>query len=266
MKLPRQHRPRKVRETKPDAVPRLGLARVLSKWGLCSRTVAAQWIRAGRVAVDGRIVRDPEAPQRGLDLWISIDGIPQQRARRQVLMLHKKRGVVVSRSDERGRPTVFADIPQEPWLAPIGRLDRASSGLLLFSNDPIWSQRLLDPAGHLPKTYRVQIRPPLAAEALHHIATASVLDGRPCLPMEVRAVACGGKTQWLEFVLQEGRNRQIRRLLEAQGVEVLRLIRIAFGSVILGDLAPGSWRWLSEAEITALESMGNDELRKTYDT
>mgnify|MGYP001626166086 FL=1 len=264
MKTPSQHRPRKARETKPDHPPRLGLARVLSKWGLCSRTVAAQWIRAGRVAVDGRIVRDPEAPQPGLEIHIAIDGIVQQRAQRRVLMLHKKRGIVVSRADEHGRPTVFADLPQESWLAPVGRLDRASSGLLLFSNDPAWNQRLLDPAGHLAKTYRGQIRPPLPADVLHNIATASVLDGRPCLPMEVRAVACGGKTQWLEFVLREGRNRQIRRLLTAREVEVLRLIRIAFGPLSLGDLTPGSWRWLSDAEIAELETALVSSASNTY--
>jgi len=254
MKTPNQHRPRKARETKPAGPPRLGLARVLSKWGICSRTVAAQWIRAGRVQVDGRIVRDPEAPQPGLDVRIVIDGIVQTRARRQVLMLHKQRGMVVSRNDEQGRRTVYADLPQDTWLAPVGRLDRASSGLLLFSNDPAWNQKLLDPAGHLAKTYRVQIRPPLPLETLPSIATESVLDGRPCLPMEVRALNSGGKTQWLEFVLREGRNRQIRRLLAARGVEVLRLIRIAFGPLVLGELSPGRWRWLDAAEIADLEA------------
>ncbi|WP_414041976.1 pseudouridine synthase [Acidithiobacillus sp. M4-SHS-6] len=168
-------------------------------------------------------------------------------------MLHKPRGIVSTRADEKGRPTVYDFLPSEQWLAPIGRLDQASSGLLLFSNDPAWAQQLLDPGQHIPKTYHVQIRPPLSPDILQHMARHSVLDGRPCLPMQIRELRCGGKTQWLEFTLEEGRNRQIRRLLQAVDAQVLRLIRVSMGNLTLGNLASGQWRWLQPDEEALLQ-------------
>ncbi|PKY10758.1 pseudouridine synthase [Acidithiobacillus marinus] len=242
-------------DTKPGnhEEPYHGLARLLSKAGLCSRTVAAAWIRAGRVGVDGQKILDPEARFPSRHAQITVDGQPLLQPERQVLMLHKPRGVVSTRSDEKGRPTVYNLLPAEPWLAPVGRLDQASSGLLLFSNDPAWAQQLLDPQQHLVKTYHVQIRPPLAPEILQHMARHSVLDDRPCLPMQIRELRCGGKTQWLEFMLAEGRNRQIRRLLQAVDAEVLRLIRVSMGQLILGDLASGQWRWLQPDEEALLQ-------------
>lgn len=233
--------------------PHHGLARLLSKAGLCSRTVAAAWIRAGRVLVNEQQVLDPEARFSPRHAQITVDGRPLEQPVRQVLMLHKPRGMVSTRADEKGRPTVYDLLPTEPWLAPVGRLDQASSGLLLFSNDPAWAQQLLDPQQHLAKTYHVQIRPPLAPEILQHMARHSVLDNRPCLPMLIHELRCGGKTQWLEFILEEGRNRQIRRLLQEVDTEVLRLIRISIGHLTLGDLASGQWRWLQPDEEALLQ-------------
>jgi 23S rRNA pseudouridine2605 synthase len=167
-------------------------------------------------------------------------------------MLHKPRTYLVTRCDDRGRPTIYDLLPVDDWLAPIGRLDQASSGLLLLSNDPAWGQQILDPERHLRKRYHVQIRPSLATERLAFLAAGPELAGVRYRPMEIRELRCGGKTQWLEFVLQEGKNRQIRRLLESQGCEVLRLIRVAIGPLLLGDLRAGQWRELTSEEINAL--------------
>lgn len=224
------------------------LARILSKRGLASRTEAAEWIAAGRVRIDGEVIWDPEQrfPLNGIR--VHIDDQDQASAPPSYLMLHKARGYITTHRDEQGRPTVYDLIPSEPWLIPVGRLDQASEGLLLFSNDTLWTQRLLDPASHVAKTYHVQIRPPLDGASLEMLAAGPLLDGQRCLPMGVRELRCGGKTQWLEMVLQEGRNRQIRRLLAAQGVTVLRLLRVAIGGLRLGDLRAGQWRWLDARE------------------
>ncbi|MDA8115560.1 MAG: pseudouridine synthase [Acidithiobacillus sp.] len=245
MKYPSNHSPKSGQN---QSAPSFGLARILSKAGLCSRTVAAEWIRAGRVEVDGCRIHDPEARFALSGPKICVDGIEVTASARQVLLLHKPRGVLTTRQDEKGRATVYDLLPKSPWLAPVGRLDQASSGLLLFSNDPYWAQQLLDPDQHVAKTYHVQIRPPLSASAAAQLAAGSVLDGEHCLPMQIRELRCGGKTQWLEFILQEGRNRQIRRLLAACDREVLRLIRVAVGNLPLGELRPGEWRWLRSDE------------------
>ncbi|MBU2833094.1 pseudouridine synthase [Acidithiobacillus ferriphilus] len=245
MKCPSNHSPKPGQN---QSAPGFGLARILSKTGLCSRTVAAEWIRAGRVEVDGRRVHDPEARFALSGPKICVDGIEVTASTRRVLLLHKPRGVLSTRRDEKGRATVYDLLPKSPWLAPVGRLDQASSGLLLFSNDPHWAQQLLDPDQHVAKTYHVQIRPPLSASAAAQLATNPTLDGKPCLPLRIRELRCGGKTQWLEFILQEGRNRQIRRLLAASDTEVLRLLRVAVGNLPLGALRPGEWRWLRSDE------------------
>lgn len=255
MKYPYKHSSKRSlnpSDTRPGEI-RHELARLLSKAGLCSRSMAADWIRAGKVTVNGQIIYEPEARFSLRDARISVAGQRLTGQARKVLMLHKPRGVVSTRADERGRPTVYDLLPSDHWLAPIGRLDQASSGLLLFSNDPEWAQILLNPDQHVSKTYHVQIRPPLPAEVFRHIAQHSSLDGKPCLPMQIRELRCGGKTQWLEIVLQEGRNRQIRRLLQGADAEVLRLVRVAIGDLPLGNLASGQWRWLSPEEERLLE-------------
>ncbi|WP_123104719.1 pseudouridine synthase [Acidithiobacillus sulfuriphilus] len=229
------------------------LERILSKRGLASRSEAAEWIAAGRVRVDGEVIRDPERRFPLTGIRLHIDDQDRGSAPRCCLMLHKARGYVTTHRDEHGRPTVYDLIPGEPWLIPVGRLDQASEGLLLFSNDTLWAQRLLDPASHVAKTYHVQVRPPLDAASREVLAAGPLLDGRPCLPMGVRELRCGGKTQWLEMVLREGRNRQIRRLLAARGVTVLRLLRVAIGGLSLGDLRAGQWRWLDAGEQTLVK-------------
>ncbi|MCE5394074.1 MAG: rRNA pseudouridine synthase [Acidithiobacillus sp.] len=234
-------------------VARYGLARILSKRGYCSRTQAEILVRAGRVRVGSRVITDPEEgfPLEVEEIW--IDGQLLARPARRVLLLHKPRGLLVTRQDERGRPTIFTLLPQDGWFAPVGRLDQASSGLLLCSNDPAWAQQILDPAQHLEKTYHVQVRPPLSSVDRHSLAAGPTVEGVSYLPMKIRELRSGGRTQWLEFRLREGKNRQIRRLLASRDRQVLRLIRVAIGPVVLGDLPVGAWRWLEDTEIQALE-------------
>jgi len=233
---------------------RHGVARVISKLGWGSRTQAAQWVREGRVRVNGRVVHNAELPVRqGLDR-IDIDGQEPAPARHVALMLNKPSGLVTTVKDERGRATVYSCFAGAalPWLAPIGRLDKASEGLLLFSNDPAWAARITDPRTGPPKTYHVQIdRLPDAAllAALEH---GAVSNGERLKARSARCLRRGDKNSWLEIVLDEGRNRQIRRLLEALDVSVLRLVRVAIGSLSLGALTKGQWRMLTQKEMDSL--------------
>jgi 23S rRNA pseudouridine2605 synthase len=247
-------RSRRNASAEPPRVRRLGVARVLSKRGLCSRTQAAAWVAAGRVRVNGRVVHDPEAPVRdGVDR-VEVDGQAAAAAGRVVVMLNKPRGLVTTARDERGRDTVYAclDDPSLPWLAPVGRLDKASEGLLLFANDSEWAAGVASPDTGPPKTYHVQIdRVP--DDALLSALTRGVVDDGETL--RARSATClrsGAKHAWLEIVLDEGRNRQIRRLLAALDVAVLRLVRVAIGPLVLGTLPKGRWRRLTAAEADAL--------------
>ena len=235
-------------------MPRHGLARVLTKRGLCSRTEAARWIAAGRVAVDGSVVRDPEWPVAGDHVRIDIDGAAPAVADRRYIALNKPRGLVTSTSDERGRDTVYRclDDPALPWLAPVGRLDRASEGLLLFCNDPAWAARLTDPSTGPDKTYHVQVDAIPDAALLAAMAEGVDADGERLRAKSVRLLRAGSRNAWLEIVLDEGRNRQIRRLLAAFDIGVLRLVRVAIGDLVLGELPKGGWRDLTADEVSRL--------------
>jgi 23S rRNA pseudouridine2605 synthase len=241
--------------------PRHGLARVLSKRGVCSRTEATRWIVAGRVSVDGRIVHDPEFPIAGHGRQrIAVDGRELGDAARLYLMLNKPRGLVTTARDERSRDTVYRCFEGAqwqgqplPWLAPVGRLDQASEGLLLFCNDPEWAARITDPHSGPDKTYHVQVDT-IPDEALLAALTAGVEhEGDTLRAQSARVLRAGGRNAWIEVVLDEGRNRQIRRLLSAFDIEVLRLVRVAIGRLVLGDLPKGQWRWLDAGEVAALE-------------
>ena len=236
------------------SVPRHGVARVISKMGLGSRTQAAHWVSEGRVRVNGRVVRDAEFPVRQSLDRIEIDGRESRSAQRIVLMLNKPRGVVTTAKDEHGRETVygcFADAGL-PWLAPVGRLDKASEGLLLFSNDPVWSARITHPESGPPKTYHVQIDRLPDAALLADLEGGVLCEGERLRASAARRLRSGDKNAWLEIVLEEGRNRQIRRLLAAFDVAVLRLVRVAIGTLLLGKLAKGGWRMLTPTEIGSL--------------
>jgi 23S rRNA pseudouridine2605 synthase len=239
----------------PRIAIRHGLARTLSKLGICSRGEAARWIAAGRVSVSGRIVRDPEFPV-STTAHIEIDGVPPQQAVPIHLMLNKPRGLVTTASDEHGRDTVYRCFEGAglPWIAPVGRLDKASEGLLLLSNDTTWAAGITDPATHLEKTYHVQVAGQPDAAVLAAMRTGIDDGGDLLKARRVMLLRAGEKNAWLEVVLDEGRNRHIRRLLAALGFDVLRLIRVAIGPLALGELAKGQWRQLSADEVAALDT------------
>lgn len=239
---------------------RHGVARVISKLGLASRTQAAQWVRDGRVMVNGKIVREPEFSVRmGLDAVALVDGTPVDgpglvAAGYRYLALNKPRGLVTTTRDERGRDTVYRcfDGAGLPWVAPAGRLDKASEGLLLLSNDPAWAARLTDPETGPDKTYHVQVDAIPDVDVLAALHSGVQVDGDLLSAKSVRLLRVGGKNAWLEIVLDEGRNRQIRRLLAAFDIAVLRLVRVAIGSIALGELPKGKWRDLDSEEISSL--------------
>lgn len=236
------------------STPRHGLARVLSKQGLCSRTEAARWIQAGRVEVDGRVVRDPEFPIVQGRQRVLVDGHALGTSARLYVMLNKPRGLVTTVRDERGRDTVYRcfDDAGLPWLAPVGRLDKASEGLLLFSNDPAWAARITDPDTGPEKTYHVQVDRQPDGVLLAALVRGIEVEGELLRARAVRLLRSGERNAWLEIVLDEGRNRHIRRLLEAFDVAVLRLVRVAIGSLVLGELPKGQWRPLSSEEVVTL--------------
>jgi 23S rRNA pseudouridine2605 synthase len=236
-------------------VPRHGVARVISKRGLGSRAQAAQWVREGRVRVNGKVVLDAEFPVRPDLDRVAVDDQECVTANRVVLMLNKPRGLVTTRQDERGRDTVYRCLADAalPWLAPVGRLDKASEGLLLFSNDPAWAARISDPKTGPRKTYHVQIDCLPDKALLAAIQQGVVRDGEHLSAVSARPLRSGTRNAWLELVLDAGRNRHIRRLLAAFDVSVLRLVRVAVGPLSLGALPKGQWRMLSAKEMAALQ-------------
>lgn len=238
----------------PSDAPRHGLARVLSKAGLCSRTEAARWIGEGRVTVDGRTINNPDFPIIDGRHVVRVDGQPLDAPRRLHIVLNKPRGLVTTAQDEQGRDTVYRcfDGAGLPWLAPVGRLDKASEGLLLFSNDPQWAARLTDPSTGPDKTYHVQIDAIPDAAQLAALCSGVDDDGEFLRARQARLLRSGDKTAWLEVVLEEGRNRHIRRLLAAFDINVLRLVRVGIGRLPLGTLAKGAWRELEPHELDLL--------------
>jgi 23S rRNA pseudouridine2605 synthase len=236
------------------AAVRHGVARVLSKLGVASRAEAARWVRAGRVAVNGVVVSDPEFPVRqGVDR-VAVDGREPAAADRVVIMLNKPRGLVTTASDERGRDTVYRCLEGAglPWLAPVGRLDQASEGLLLFTNDPGLAARITDPATGPTRTYHVQVDRIPDAALLAALGRGADVEGEHLAVVAVRLLRSGRRNAWLEVVLDEGRNRHLRRLLGAFGIGVLRLVRVAIGGLALGSLPKGGWRPLSDDELKQL--------------
>jgi 23S rRNA pseudouridine2605 synthase len=241
-----------------ETARKIGLARALSKLGYCSRSQAAELIRAGRVQLNGRVRRDPETPVRlGQDrIVVDSDALdPQQKI---YLMMNKPRGLVTTASDEKGRETVYSVLGKAgesmPWVAPVGRLDKASEGLLLLTNDSEWGARIAAPGTHLEKTYHGQIGV-VADETLTQVMMAGVRseDGDLLRVGRASLLRSGEKKCWLEIILDEGKNRQIRRMLAALGVEVVRLVRVAIGPLQLGKLAKGGYRPLTRDEKLAVD-------------
>lgn len=239
----------------PQAFRRIGLARALSKLGYCSRSKATTLIRAGCVSIDRKISRNPEHPVDIAHDHIQVGNDPIFEQEKVYLMLNKPRGIVTTTSDEQGRDTIYSLLdPSLPWLAAIGRLDKASEGLLLLSNDSEWAARITDPKTHLDKTYHVRIN--TVADLLVTRALGNGISDRGDFlrAKRVRVLRGGGRNSWLEIVLDEGKNRQIRRMLAHFQLEVLRLVRVAIGPLALGDLAKGKTRLLTTREKRALDA------------
>jgi 23S rRNA pseudouridine2605 synthase len=248
---------RRTRNKKAQGGPlkKVGLARALSKLGYCSRSHAAELIAAGRVKWNGAVRRDPETPVHLGKDRIEIDGQPLAETSRIYLALNKPRGVVTTAADENNRETVYAYLPEGlPWIAPVGRLDKASEGLLLLTNDSEWAARVTAPETHLDKTYHVQISA-IPDEALLQAMRNGIRasDGEFLRIKNIRVLRQGEHNCWLEIDLDEGKNRHIRRMLDALKIEVLRLVRVAIGPLALGDLPKGATRTLRPEEKQALD-------------
>jgi 23S rRNA pseudouridine2605 synthase len=238
-----------------DKTRRVGLARALSKLGYCSRSQAMELIHAGRVTLNGTTRRDPETPVHLERDRIEVDRHSVRSQSKIYLMLNKPRGVVTTASDEKGRDTVYSFLDAGlPWVAPVGRLDKASEGLLLLTNDSEWAARISNPETHLEKTYHVQVGAVVDEKFLAEMKKGiRTLNGEILRAKGAAVLRSGEQNTWLEIILDEGKNRQIRRMMEAAGMEVLRLVRVAVGPLILGKLAKGACRALSSDEKRALD-------------
>ena len=243
------------RALKRSKLRKIGLARALSKLGYCSRSQAAELIRAGKVKLNGIARLDPETPTHPGKDRIEVESAPLAAGEKIYFMLNKPRGVVTSASDEKGRETVYAYLPKNlPWLAPVGRLDKASEGLLLLTNDSEWAARITAPETHLDKTYHVQINAFMEYSMLLNLREGIRTDDGGFLRVkDARHLRRGQRNSWLEIILDEGKNRQIRRLLEHFHLQVLRLVRVAIGPLALGELQKGATRTLTIEEKKALD-------------
>jgi 23S rRNA pseudouridine2605 synthase len=229
------------------------LDRVLSRMGACSRSQARAAIVAGRVQVGGRTVRDPDAWIDAARDRVTLDGAPLRARPKEVWALHKPAGYVTTADDEHGRDTVYALLPPDAcWLAPVGRLDRDSSGLLLFTNDSDLAHAITAPASKLPKTYEVRCKGTIDDGGLAALRDGVELHDGRTLPARVERVDADARTTTVRIVLTEGRNRQIRRMVQALGSRVLALHRTHIGPLQLGGLVAGQCRRLDAAEVQAL--------------
>ena len=241
------------------------LAKHLAHAGVASRRAAEGLIVAGRVSIDGEIVRDP-ARDVGEGNRVEVDGRllagPEPRV---VYALHKPLGVLSTARDTHGRPTVIELLDEPRRLYPVGRLDADSSGLILLTNDGALAERLTHPRYEVPRTYRVRVAGgPVGERALRALRTGVELEDGPTAPARVQRLLGGrrmgegdsGGGEELELTIREGRNRQVRRMCEAVGHPVLALRRVAFGPLRLGSLQPGAHRRLGEAELCGLREAG----------
>jgi 23S rRNA pseudouridine2605 synthase len=229
------------------------LERMFSKAGVGSRTDARSWIGAGRVRVNGRVVENP-------DHWvdvekdrITLDGKPLRAAEATYILLYKPKGYLTTWRDPEGRPTVY-DLAKDAgtWLSPVGRLDLDTSGLLLLTNDNDFAERITNPEHKVPKTYQVKAATVLSDEQIERLRHGVELSDGPTRPANVSRLRDGPKHTHLEITITEGRNRQVRRMLEAVDSKVSKLVRIAIGPIRIGGLEIGKWRYLSEEELRSL--------------
>lgn len=242
-----------VRKPPPGKRPLKTLERVLSKAGVGSRTEARRWIAEGRVRVNSRVIEDP-------DQWVDLerdrvifDGRPLSKSERMYVLLYKPKGYLTTYRDPQGRPTIYDLLPdRERYLFPVGRLDLETSGLLILTNDTAFAERVTNPDFKVPKTYLVKASRHLSDQELDQFRAGVTLKDGPTKPADVQRVReSGGKTVF-EITITEGRNRQVRRMVEALDAKVLKLVRIAIGSIRIGDLPIGKARELTSGEVRAL--------------
>ena len=229
------------------------LDRVLSKSGLVSRAEARSWIGAGRVTVNGAKVGTP-------DFWVdpakdrvAVDGKPLVAAKRQYLLLYKPKGYLTTYKDPEGRPTVYDLLPDlTDKVFPVGRLDQNTTGLLLMTNDTDFGARIASPEFKVPKTYLVKASVLLSDDQLARLAGGIELEDGPTRPAVVKRIRDSERYTFFEITITEGRNRQVRRMVEALGAVVLKLVRIRIGPLEIGKLEIGKYRALTEDEVAAL--------------
>lgn len=229
------------------------LERVISKAGLGSRTDARKWISEGKILVNGKTVTNAD---HWVDLErdrISFQGKPLKPAAKSYILLYKPKGYLTTWRDPQGRPTVY-DLLRDAgtWLAPVGRLDLDTSGLLLMSNDNDFAEWITNPNHKIPKTYQVKASVLLSDGQLDRLRRGVQLKDGPTIPAEVRRLRDSGRHTFLEMTITEGRNRQVRRMVEALDAKVLKLVRTAIGAIRIGDLPIGKWRRLTEDELASL--------------
>lgn len=229
------------------------LDRVISRLGIGSRTEARSWIGAGRVRVNGRVIQTPDHwldPERDS---VSLDGRPLRAARKVYLLLYKPKGYITTYRDPEGRPTVYDLLAGvEQWVFPAGRLDQDTSGLLILTNDTEFADRITSPDFKVPKTYLVKTASIVDDAAVERLRAGVELEDGPTRPAVVRRVRDSESKSFLEMIITEGRNRQVRRMIEAVGSRVLKLVRTSIGPLEIGDLPIGHFRELTAAEIVAL--------------
>jgi 23S rRNA pseudouridine2605 synthase len=224
------------------------LERVLSKAGIGSRTEARKWIADGRVRVDGRIVRNP-------DQWVDLkrdrvafDGKLLGKTERVYLLFYKPKGYLTTYRDPQGRPTIYDLLPNKQYLFPVGRLDLDTSGLLILTNDTAFAEQLTNPDYKVPKTYLVKASKPMTDDHLETLRRGVELRDGPTRPAIVKRITANK----FEITITEGRNRQVRRMVEHLNAKVLKLVRVAIGSIRIGELKIGAARELTRAEVRVL--------------
>lgn len=237
----------------PGNRPLKTLERVLSKAGAGSRTEARSWIGRGRVQVNGKVIQNP-------DHWVDLerdrvllDGKPLEKAEQIYLLLYKPKGYLTTYRDPEGRKTIYDLLPdRDRYLFPVGRLDLDTSGLLILTNDTAFAERLTNPDYHIPKTYLVKASKFLEDEQLDKLRNGLELQDGPTRPAIVKRIREAGGRTVFEITITEGRNRQVRRMVEALEAKVLKLVRTAIGTIAIGDLEIGKTRELTSDEIRRL--------------
>ncbi len=237
------------------------IQKLMSDMGICSRRKAEEYISQGRITVNGTKAKLGDKADSSDKIYLDGERIAfPSKKKKLYIMLNKPRGYVTTMSDDLDRKCVTELLTGvDERVYPVGRLDRNSEGMLLFTNDGNFANNIMHPRRHVSKTYRVTVRPPLSEDQLVRLSTGIELDGKPTLPATVDVLTNEESRIVLRMVIKEGRNRQIRRMCEAVGLEVARLRRIAIGPVKLGMLQPGHWRELTTEEVRALRNASADK-------